>query len=419
MRRYDIVTGILLILSIIDSALAAPVRVQETREAQVDVAHISKDVSTALGKRSGEELKMSADYLKTLIEPVKPSDAHASSSSAPPPSPESSTANPGLLMEPSLPTGPIQGLWGDQYNPAWDDISSSKSYDSSLEPMHSPTASGYVSSSGSTEMQVNPARPGPLTGTEPEMDWDYWDRVVNGLPPKEVEQIHEAPSTGTEPEMDWDYWNRVVNGLPPKEVEQVHEAPSTGTVPDIDWPYMTNRMALSPLMASLKLSTKHPWFDSPHDYNPPPSPNAASQTEVYSYPHLELTALPPSRGALLQAVPEHGELEFPPTPDSGSPKVLGNELALPGLESPKASENEVLLPPDPDLGPLPEEPYHDVIPEPPQSPNIELHPDHPPLTTLSQAVNPGDLHSALKYVEKGKGKAESSRFPDTAGDLGM
>ncbi|KAN0115599.1 hypothetical protein V8E52_006718 [Russula decolorans] len=57
MRRYDIVSGILLILSVIDFALAAPLLVQENHQACVDVVHIPKDVITVLGKRGDEELE--------------------------------------------------------------------------------------------------------------------------------------------------------------------------------------------------------------------------------------------------------------------------------------------------------------------------------------------------------------------------
>jgi hypothetical protein len=55
MRRYYIVSGILLILPIINFAVAAPVLVQEKRQAVVDVAHIPKDVITMLGKRGDSE----------------------------------------------------------------------------------------------------------------------------------------------------------------------------------------------------------------------------------------------------------------------------------------------------------------------------------------------------------------------------
>ena len=52
MRRYYIISGILLI---IDLAVAAPVLVQEKRQADVDVVHIPEDAITMLGKR-GDEL---------------------------------------------------------------------------------------------------------------------------------------------------------------------------------------------------------------------------------------------------------------------------------------------------------------------------------------------------------------------------
>ena len=54
MRRYDIVFGIILILYIIDFALAAPVLVQEKRQAYVDVVHTPKGARTASRKRVGK-----------------------------------------------------------------------------------------------------------------------------------------------------------------------------------------------------------------------------------------------------------------------------------------------------------------------------------------------------------------------------
>ncbi|KAN0123184.1 hypothetical protein V8E52_003137 [Russula decolorans] len=122
MQRYDIVSGILLILSIIDFALAAPVLVQDKRQACVDMVHVPRDAIAVLGKRGDEELeKVAEEYFKTSVKPVESSDAHASSSSAPlgpdhgstnvvqapPPNPALSTANPNPLMEPSSPSSPI------------------------------------------------------------------------------------------------------------------------------------------------------------------------------------------------------------------------------------------------------------------------------------------------------------------------
>jgi hypothetical protein len=59
------VTGILLILSIIDFALTAPVLAHEKRQARVEVVHIPKDVTTVLGKRWGEVLeKLGEEYFE-------------------------------------------------------------------------------------------------------------------------------------------------------------------------------------------------------------------------------------------------------------------------------------------------------------------------------------------------------------------
>jgi hypothetical protein len=118
MRRYDIMSGILLILSIIDFALAAPVLVQEKRQAGIDVVHIPEDVITVLGKRIDEDdLGKLVENFKAWGKQIDSSDTHASLSSVPPgpdhgstgvvqaptPNPESSTANSGLMMEPSIP----------------------------------------------------------------------------------------------------------------------------------------------------------------------------------------------------------------------------------------------------------------------------------------------------------------------------
>ena len=128
MRRYDIVSGVFLVLSTIVFALAAPVLVQEKRQASVDVVHIPKDFVTLLWERGGDEelVEWLGKGIKELNEQVdsKPSVAHASSSAAPPrpghgstgvvqlpmPHPAPSTANPYPVLEPSRPWSPVQGL---------------------------------------------------------------------------------------------------------------------------------------------------------------------------------------------------------------------------------------------------------------------------------------------------------------------
>ena len=84
MRRYDIVTGILLILSIIDFALAAPILVQEKLHARVGVANAHKSVRTVSGKRWDEELeKLGEEYFKTSGKSIDSSSTHSSSNPAP------------------------------------------------------------------------------------------------------------------------------------------------------------------------------------------------------------------------------------------------------------------------------------------------------------------------------------------------
>jgi hypothetical protein len=130
MRRYYIVSGIFLILSIIDFALAAPVLVQEKRQASVDVVHIPKDLITVLWERGDDEGYMELmDWVDKRIKALneqfdsQSSVAHASSSAAPPgpdhgstnvlqsptPNPASSTANPYPILESPRPSGPVQG----------------------------------------------------------------------------------------------------------------------------------------------------------------------------------------------------------------------------------------------------------------------------------------------------------------------
>jgi hypothetical protein len=131
MRRYDIVSGILLILSIIRFALAAPVLVQEKRQACGDVAHIPRDVITVLGKRVDLELQRLIEgyfeRVKTGENPVESTYTHASSNPAlvgpdhasaslvhaPAPNPAPSTSDPNPLLEPLNPSSTASSAESD------------------------------------------------------------------------------------------------------------------------------------------------------------------------------------------------------------------------------------------------------------------------------------------------------------------
>ena len=115
MRRYDIATGILLIIAIIDFASAAPVSAQEKRQAGVDVVPIFKDAEPVLEERWEEEIeKLGEKYFKTGT----PSSSSAlsapdhGSTNVGQQNPTSSAANPDSSMEsPCSPSGSSeQGL---------------------------------------------------------------------------------------------------------------------------------------------------------------------------------------------------------------------------------------------------------------------------------------------------------------------
>jgi hypothetical protein len=305
MRRYDIVSGILLILSIIDFAIAAPILVQEKRHASVDVVHIPKDVITVLGKRGEEDLaKLAEEFAKTWGKPIDSSGAHTSSSSAPAgpdhestdvmqgpaPNPASSTANPGLLMEPSSPssTAAIPDSYGDlyNYNAAWDDKVSNKGSDTSMEPLFTPGSSAYGSDDEWAMQKLPPIRiPGPSPGADPNFNWDYWRDAPSpqkpsspndfGLAPEyqmgHVQEPDAGPSTGADPDFNWDYWrdapspqkpsSPIESGLAPEyqmgHVQEPDAGPSTGADPDFNWDYW--RDAPSP-----------PKPSSPNEFGPAP-----------------------------------------------------------------------------------------------------------------------------------------------------
>ncbi|KAF8491694.1 hypothetical protein F5888DRAFT_964582 [Russula emetica] len=215
MRRYDIVvSGILLILSIIDFALAAPVLAQEKRQALVDVINIPKDVITVLGKRGDEELgELGEEYFKTWGKPVESSGTHASSSSAPSgpdhgstnvvqppaPNPVSSTANPDPLMEPSSCSSSTSSMHGplarrgncfaklaawlgddDEYGYGYQSLDQLEGFNgfNSHGSLYTVKPSGYSSDDGRPLAHVPQPNPIPIPAPSADLpvdfDWSYW-----------------------------------------------------------------------------------------------------------------------------------------------------------------------------------------------------------------------------------------------------
>jgi hypothetical protein len=395
MRRYDIVSGILLILSIIDFALAAPVLVQEKRQASVDVVHIPKDVITVLEKRGSEEVeKLVEEYFKAMGKPAESSDSHASSSSSPPGPDHGSTDvvqapvplnTPGsseygsdheLTGAHALQPNPNPGPWTDSYFDLnyW------------FPPVHEP------------ENQVEHVQqPNPGPSTDSNLDWNYWTNLEDPPPPrpaspKELGQAHENPAEHvqqpnpgplTDSDFDWNYWSKLEDPAPrpasPKELGQAHENPHVqqpnsgpSTDSDFDWNYWAN-------------------------LEDPPPPRPASQKEFgqahgYQVEHVQQLKPGPSTD------PDFDwnywtnlEDPLPLRPASSRPS---NPLAGPSNPGPS---NPLAGPSNPGL---PTEP--------------ELHSDHQSSSADSQ---PEDLEAAITYAWKGKAK-ESRSNSGTASDVG-
>ncbi|KAN0123156.1 hypothetical protein V8E52_003109 [Russula decolorans] len=322
MQRYDIVSGILLILSIIDFALAAPVLVQDKRQACVDMVHVPRDAIAVLGKRGDEELeKVAEEYFKTSVKPVESSDAHASSSSAPlgpdhgstnvvqapPPNPALSTANPNPLMEPSSPSSPIVP---ESESSA---LSDSEDYGWLFEPegddnIHTATSSGHgldheLSSvptgpdHGSTNVVHDPA-PNPASSTanpNPLME------------PSSSESLPTASSALSDSENKWlfepqgDHMFHFSQPNPNKR-------PWTDMNPDPDfdwdfWMAYVNRPRLG--SASPKEVGQTSEYQAEHVQQPAPGPSTDSGFDL-NYPPVPVSVVhPPSTSAELPTGPEH------------------------------------------------------------------------------------------------------------------
>jgi len=388
-------------LSIIDFALAAPVLVQEKRQACVDVVHIPRHAITVLGKRGSEELeKLAEEYFKASGKPVESSDTHASSSSAPPSphhestnvvqapasNPASSTANPNLSVEPSSPPPPIvseSSALSDSEDYEWlfepkgddnIDIATSSGHGLDHELSSVPTGPDHGSTNVVQAPTPNPAsltaNPNPLiepSSSEPspasssslsdsEYQWllelpkgDHSHRIIHFPQPNP----NKRPWTDMEPDpdFDWAHWTAYVNrpsASPPKEIGQTSEdqaghvqqpAPGSSTTSDVDW-------------------NNYPVLDSSASFVHPSSTSAGLPTE-----------------------PEQ-EVATPPSPNTGSNK----------------------------------EPEYDVTHGPPSNPELtdpELQLDDQSLSTDSQPMDPQD---AL-YAAKGKAK-QLRRISSTSRDIG-
>lgn len=214
MRRYDIVFGILLILSTISFAIAAPVLVQEKRQAWINVEHIvPRGVITVLEKRGLlEEIGKLVKYFKTLGQTTDESAAQASSSSASLGIDHDST---NVAQAPALDVGPSTSYlnpfvsdWGwvdalADHESMWYDAE-----DVWHEPEHSPTstdddfgpyhelAGEPVHPSTSTDGNHGPYQElaGAPAPNPPSKDPNFDEDKINFEEPPEAKRLKQASS---------------------------------------------------------------------------------------------------------------------------------------------------------------------------------------------------------------------------------
>jgi hypothetical protein len=183
MRRDYMVSGILLILPIIDFAVAAPALVQEKHQAVVDVVHVPEDAIATLGKR-GDALDELFFELFGVPE--------ESSSAARPSAPADGWTD---LKQPlpSIPEEPSPVSSPDHTSP-----STGSSTESGYELMEGdapPGPSGQASSTMSSadhELMGTHALPNP--GPSTESDHEMMDVPLSSTSPDRQSMGAESPS---------------------------------------------------------------------------------------------------------------------------------------------------------------------------------------------------------------------------------
>ena len=179
MRLY-IVSGILLIVPIVDFALGAPVLVQEKRQASTDMADIVPEYTvTALLKRGekwGEIEEVGGKYIENwFVVPKDASAVHGPSSSAP---------EPGHASSSSAPSEPGRASTSGMNAPAPNPGPSTGS-DHLLAGMDAPLSSPVYPTWFHPDNQFLGAHsPRPNTGpSNPSTEFNSENRLVGGQPP--------------------------------------------------------------------------------------------------------------------------------------------------------------------------------------------------------------------------------------------
>jgi hypothetical protein len=207
MRRNYIVSGILLILPIIDFAVAAPMLVQEKHQAGVDAVHIPEDAITVLGKR-GDDLNklffMFEDHF------AKPEESSATRPSSSPPSSGSDRGQMNVKILKKPPPSNPEG-WSpassDHGSPSPGSLKESEyeltKWDASPGPS-SPASGPSTESNADHRLVVEEPPSRPASPTEFDADYEY--QVVHPPLP--------SPGSASATEFDADHGYQVVHPPP-------------------------------------------------------------------------------------------------------------------------------------------------------------------------------------------------------------
>ncbi|KAI0271895.1 hypothetical protein BGY98DRAFT_1100142 [Russula aff. rugulosa BPL654] len=218
MRRYHIVSGIILILPIIDFAVAAPVLAQEKRQASIDMELIPKDTTAMLEKR-GDELddlsKLMLVYDNHFSKPDLVHDDYFAK-------PEEESAAPPSSS--SLPSGPDDEWTGVKKPlppiPEEPPIESDHELTSVHAPLSSPVFPTWFNpDSGLTDWEAHAPQPnsGP-SNPRPSTELDSENMLV----------AEEPPSRSTSPtELEADHEYEMVHPPTQSDHEMVDVPPSS------------------------------------------------------------------------------------------------------------------------------------------------------------------------------------------------
>src|SRR6266403_2556238 len=204
MRRYNIVSRVLLILSVTNIALAAPVLVQENHPACVDVVHVPMNVITVLGKRMDEYVRLIEDFERSgLLHYERPEDPPSESSSEHGSQPNSELGSQPNSEHSSQPSSESSSEHGSMESHT-SILSIPLSWNPDRESMYVDTDAPAPSQKSSTESEYSHT---PSSSPEWSTESEHWH-----TPPSE--HWHTPPSSlgsSTESDSDSDRWSTISN----------------------------------------------------------------------------------------------------------------------------------------------------------------------------------------------------------------